>query len=91
MIQESKGKAHFFQCDVSQSAQVEKLIETSIHTFGRLDYAVNNAGVSMRPSSTVEIDEAEWDRVIGINLKSVWLCMKYEIPHMQKNRGRYYN
>ena len=87
MIQASKGKAHFFKCDVSQSAQVEKLIEETIQTFGSLDYAVNNAGVSMRPASTVEIDEAEWDRVIGINLKSVWLCMKYEIPHMQKIGG----
>ena len=87
MIQELKGKAHFFQCDVSQSAQVEKLIEKTIRTFGRLDYAVNNAGVSMRPASTVELDEAEWDRVIGINLKSVWLCMKYEIPQMQKIGG----
>jgi len=87
MIQELKGSAHFFQCDVSQSAQVENLIKTTIQTFGHLDYAVNNAGVSMRPASTVEIDEAEWDRVIGINLKSVWLCMKYEIPHMQKIGG----
>ena len=87
MVQESKGKAHFVQCDVSQSAQVEKLIETTIHTYDRLDYAVNNAGVSMHPAPTVEIDEAEWDRVIGINLKSVWLCMKYEIPQMQKIGG----
>lgn len=87
MIKESKGKAHFFQCDVSQSAQVEKLIEKTIQTFGCLDYAVNNAGVSMRPASTAELDEAEWDRVIGINLKSVWLCMKYEIPQMQKIGG----
>ena len=87
MIQESNGKAHFFQCDVSQSDQVEELIKATIHTFGRLDYAVNNAGVSMRPASTVEIDEAEWDRVISINLKSVWLCMKYEIPQMQKTGG----
>ena len=60
------------------------MIEETIQTFGRLDYAVNNAGVSMRPASTVELEEAEWDRVIGINLKSVWLCMKYEIPQMQK-------
>ena len=87
MIQESSGKAHFFQCDVSQPAQVEGLIKTTIDTFGRLDFAVNNAGVSMRPASTVEIDEAEWDRVISINLKSVWLCMKYEIPQMQKTGG----
>lgn len=87
MIQESKGKAHFFKCDVSQSAQVERLIEKTIQTFGGLDYAVNNAGVSMRPASTAELDEAEWDRVIGINLKSAWLCMKYEIPQMQKKGG----
>jgi NAD(P)-dependent dehydrogenase (short-subunit alcohol dehydrogenase family) len=87
MIQESNGDAHFFQCDVSQSAQVEALIKVTIETFGRLDFAVNNAGVSMRPASTVEIDEAEWDRVISINLKSVWLCMKHEIPQMQKTGG----
>jgi len=87
MIQESKGKAQFVQCDVSQSAQVEKLIEATIQTYDRLDYAVNNAGVSMHPATTVEIDEAEWDRIIGINLKSVWLCMKYEIPQMQKIGG----
>jgi len=54
MIQESNGKAHFIQCDVSQSAQVENLIETTIQTFGRLDYAVNNAGVSMHPAPTVD-------------------------------------
>ena len=87
MIRELKGKALFFQCDVSKSAQVENLIKTTVHAFGRLDYAVNNAGVSMRPASTVELDEGEWDRVIGINLKSVWLCMKYEIPQMQKIGG----
>jgi NAD(P)-dependent dehydrogenase (short-subunit alcohol dehydrogenase family) len=52
-----------------------------------LDFAVNNAGVTMRPAPTAELDEAEWDRVIGINLKSVYLCMKYEIPHMQEIGG----
>jgi NAD(P)-dependent dehydrogenase (short-subunit alcohol dehydrogenase family) len=87
MIQESSGKAHFFQCDVSQSDQVEQLIQATVDKSGRLDYAINNAGISMRPASTVELDEAEWDRVIGINLKSVFLCMKHEIPHMQKTGG----
>ncbi len=87
LISQSGGKVQFFKCDVSQSTQVEKLIERTIHTFGRLDYAVNNAGVSMRPASTVKIDELEWDRVININLKSVWLCMKYQIPQMQKVDG----
>jgi NAD(P)-dependent dehydrogenase (short-subunit alcohol dehydrogenase family) len=87
MIQESKGAAHFFQCDVSQTDQVKNLIQATTDKYGRLDYAINNAGISMRPSSTIELDEAEWDRVININLKSVYLCMKYEIPHMQKIGG----
>jgi NAD(P)-dependent dehydrogenase (short-subunit alcohol dehydrogenase family) len=87
LIHESNGEAHFFPCDVSRSEQVAKLIRATVETCGRLDYAINNAGVSMRPASTVELDEAEWDRVIGINLKSVYLCMKYEIPHMQEVGG----
>jgi NAD(P)-dependent dehydrogenase (short-subunit alcohol dehydrogenase family) len=87
MIQESSGKAHFSPCDVSQSDQVEHLIQATVDRYGRLDYAINNAGVSMRPASTAELDEAEWDRVIGINLKSVYLCMKYELPHMQEVGG----
>ncbi len=87
MIQESNGEAHFSPCDVSQSDQVENLIQATVDRYGRLDCAINNAGVSMRPSSTVELDEAEWDRVIGINLKSVYLCMKYELPHMQARGG----
>jgi NAD(P)-dependent dehydrogenase (short-subunit alcohol dehydrogenase family) len=87
MIQESNGNAHFFQCDVSLADQVKKLIQATTDIFGRLDYAINNAGISMHPASTVELDEAEWDRVININLKSVYLCMKYEIPHMQKIGG----
>ena len=87
MIQESDGKAHYFQCDVSQSDQVGDLIQATVERFGRLDYAVNNAGVTMHPAPTAELDEDEWDRVIDINLKSVYLCMKYEIPHMQEVGG----
>ena len=87
MIQESQGQAHFLPCDVSQSDQVRDLIKTTVDRYGRLDFAVNNAGVTMRPAPTTELDEAEWDRVININLKSVYLCMKYEIPRMQENGG----
>ena len=86
-IRESNGNAHFSPCDVSESDQVENLIQATVDRFGGLDYAVNNAGVSMRPASTAELDEAEWDRVIGINLKSVFLCMKYELPHMLEGGG----
>ena len=87
IIQESKGTAHFFQCDVSQKDQVENLIHATTDKYGRLDYAINNAGISMNPASTVELGETEWDRVININLKSVYLCMKCEIPHMRKIGG----
>jgi NAD(P)-dependent dehydrogenase (short-subunit alcohol dehydrogenase family) len=86
-IQAFGGAAHFFQCDVSKSNQVENLMNEVINAFGRLDYAVNNAGISMRPGLTADLDEEEWDRVITINLKSVWLCMKYEIPRMINNSG----
>jgi len=87
MIQDADGRALFFQCDVSQPHQVRGLMQATIDEFGRLDYAINNAGISMRPATTVELDEAEWDRVISINLKSVYLCMKNEIPHMQRAGG----
>jgi NAD(P)-dependent dehydrogenase (short-subunit alcohol dehydrogenase family) len=87
LIQAFGGVAQFFQCDVSKSNQVEGLMKEVIKSFGRLDFAVNNAGISMRPGLTADIDEEEWDRVISINLKSVWLCMKYEIPMMLNNGG----
>lgn len=87
LIQAFGGVAQFFQCDVSKSNQVEELMNEVIKAFGRLDFAVNNAGISMRPGLTVDIDEEEWDRVISINLKSVWLCMKYEIPRMLEQGG----
>ena len=87
LIQASGGTAKFFKCDVSKSIQVEELMNEVIQEFGRLDFAVNNAGVSMRPGLTADIDEEEWDRIISINLKSVWLCMKYEIPRMLDTGG----
>ena len=87
LIQAFGGVAQFFQCDVSKSNQVEELMNEVIEAFGRLDFAVNNAGISMRPGLTADIDEDEWDRVISINLKSVWLCMKYEIPKMLNQGG----
>jgi len=87
LIKSFDGLAQFFKCDVSDSDQVKDLMNEVIKVFGRLDYAVNNAGISMRPGLTADIDEEEWDKVININLKSVWLCMKYEIPRMLEHGG----
>jgi NAD(P)-dependent dehydrogenase (short-subunit alcohol dehydrogenase family) len=71
-------------CDVSEDAQVERMIERTVDAFGRLDAAFNNAGVMARITPTAESTREEWDRVIGINLRGVWSSMKYELRQMQR-------
>lgn len=83
-IKETGGEAIFVKTDVSQETEVKALIEKAVETFGRLDCAFNNAGVHKVFVSTVDFEEADWDEMINVNLKSVWLCMKYEIPQMLK-------
>jgi NAD(P)-dependent dehydrogenase (short-subunit alcohol dehydrogenase family) len=84
-IIKNQGEAFFIKCDVSREEEVKNLIQQTIKKFGRLDLAYNNAGVEGAPSSTTECSSDNWDRTIDINLKGVWLCMKYEIPEMLKN------
>ena len=87
MIEEFGGQAIFVKTDVSRSAEVEALVNKAVQTYGRLDYAHNNAGVEGMSAYTAELTEEDWDRTININLKGVWLCMKYEIPQMLKQGG----
>ena len=83
MITENGGEAIFVQADVSQTTAVEAMISKMVETYGRLDCAHNNAGISSRPWVLLhELPEESWYRVININLKSVWLCMKYELIQM---------
>jgi NAD(P)-dependent dehydrogenase (short-subunit alcohol dehydrogenase family) len=63
------------------------MIDRTVSTFGRLDAAFNNAGVMQRRVDTAEISGDEWDRVMAINLRGVWSCMKYELPQMLRNGG----
>jgi NAD(P)-dependent dehydrogenase (short-subunit alcohol dehydrogenase family) len=84
MISEAGGTANFVQTDVSIGAQVEAMISKTVATYGRLDGAFNNAGIEGRMGTTVDTTEENFDRTIAINLKGVWLCMKYEIPQMLK-------
>ncbi len=86
MIKKAGGDAFFIKTDVSKSSDVAAMINKTIEKYGRLDYAHNNAGILIRgdKADTVNCSEEDWDRVIDINLKGVWLCMKYEIPHMLK-------
>jgi NAD(P)-dependent dehydrogenase (short-subunit alcohol dehydrogenase family) len=76
------GNATFVTTDVSNAHDVERMVAHSIETFGRLDYAVNNAGIEGQFVSVAELPEAEWDRVLDINLKGTFLCLKYEARAM---------
>jgi NAD(P)-dependent dehydrogenase (short-subunit alcohol dehydrogenase family) len=78
------GEASAVKCDVSSAAEVEAAIEFAVDTYGRLDAAFNNAGIQPRPSNLADLSEAEYDRVMSINLKGVFLCLKYELLQMQK-------
>lgn len=75
-------QAIFIPCDVTRAIQVESMVRRTISTFKRLDYAVNNAGVGGDMTPTDLREEATWDMILGINLKGVWLSMKYELPPM---------
>lgn len=88
LIKAAGGEAIFVQADVSKTADVQALINKTVESYGRLDYAFNNAGIegaALVP--IVDYSEETWDQVIAINLKGVWLCMKYEIPQILKQGG----
>lgn len=70
-------KAVAIRCDVSDDSQVAAMVERTVAEFGRIDAAFNNAGVMARIAPTAESTRVEWDRVIGINLRGVWSCMKH--------------
>ena len=88
LIKENGGAALFVQTDVTKAHEVEALIERIAGTYGRLDCAYNNAGIYVRQVAPLaEISEEDFDEQMSFNLKSVWLCMKYEIKQMQKQGG----
>ncbi len=91
LIKEAGGEATFVKCDVSRAAEVEAMIDKCVWTYGRLDYAFNNAGIGpdgkrVPVVNIVDCPEEIWDRTIDINLKGVFLCMKYEIKQMLKQK-----
>src|SRR3954449_13334492 len=77
-------KAIAVRCDVSDDARVAAMVDRAVAEFGRLDAAFNNAGVMARLAPTADSTREEWDRVIGINLRGVWSCMKYELRQMER-------
>jgi NAD(P)-dependent dehydrogenase (short-subunit alcohol dehydrogenase family) len=82
LIASAGGSAQFVPTDVAQSDDVQALVDATMRDHGRLDFAHNNAGVAGANLPVAELPEAEWDRVMGVMLRGVYLCMKYEIPPM---------
>src|SRR5829696_6988815 len=87
MIEELGGRALAVACDVTRTEDVKAALDQTIETFGRLDAAFNNAGVENEVKAMADVTEEEWDRVVAINLRGVFLCMKYEIPLMLEQGG----
>jgi NAD(P)-dependent dehydrogenase (short-subunit alcohol dehydrogenase family) len=88
LIEKEGGQAIAVRCDVTKAEEVKSAVAKTIEAFGRLDFAFNNAGIEPRnPAPTAEYDEEEWNRIIDINLRGVFLCMKHEIPLILKQGG----
>ena len=81
------GRALFVATDVAQSADVQQLMTTIVGRYGRLDCAFNNAGIQGDLQATVDCSEANFDRIIAVNLKGVWLCMKSQLTQMLAQGG----
>ena len=82
MIDQLGGEVICVSADISQEAAVEKMVAETVATYGKLDFAFNNAGIAGDIVPLIDYTEELWDRVIGINLKGVWLCMKHQIRQM---------
>ena len=92
LIDAAAGDAIFVKADVTQAAAVETMVARGIAHYGALDFAFNNAGIegdALVPAG--EYSEATWDAVLAVNLKGVFLCMKYELPHLVARRGAIVN
>jgi NAD(P)-dependent dehydrogenase (short-subunit alcohol dehydrogenase family) len=91
LVKKAGGEAIFIRTDVSESADVQNLVRTTVSTYGRIDILYNNAGVGfsspLSMSDVINTPEADWDRVIAINLRSMYLTAKYGIPEMIKSGG----
>jgi NAD(P)-dependent dehydrogenase (short-subunit alcohol dehydrogenase family) len=87
LVEQQGGRALAVMCNVTRTEDVNAALERAIETFGRLDFAFNNAGAEQPITATADLTEEEWDRIVAVNLRSVFLCMKHEIPLMLKQGG----
>src|SRR3954449_7112055 len=88
LIEQAGGHALAVRCDVTRGDEVKAALAKTFETFGRLDFAFNNAGIEpKKPAPTADYDEEEWNRIIDVDLRGVFLCMKQEIPLIIKQGG----
>ena len=88
MIEERGARALAVRCDVTRASDVKAALAKTVGAFGRLDFAFNNAGIEPKsPAPTADYDEDEWNRILDVNLRGVFLCMKHEIPLILKQGG----
>ncbi|MET7684311.1 SDR family oxidoreductase [Streptomyces sp. NPDC005423] len=87
LIEEAGGQALALACDVTSEDDVRSALDHTIQAFGRLDVAFNNAGVEQPVKSAADITKDEWDRVVGVSLTGMFLCMRHEIPLMLQHGG----
>jgi NAD(P)-dependent dehydrogenase (short-subunit alcohol dehydrogenase family) len=87
MIEELGGRALAVACNVTRAEDVRRALDRTVQAFGRLDFAFNNAGVEQPITATADLSEEAWDRIVAINLRGVFLCMKYQVPLMLKQGG----
>ncbi len=87
LIRDMGGQALAIRCDVTRAEEVKAALDQTISQFGRFDFAFNNAGVEQPVTATADLTEEEWDRIVDVNLRAVFLCMKYQIPLLQKQGG----
>jgi NAD(P)-dependent dehydrogenase (short-subunit alcohol dehydrogenase family) len=80
IITQAGGIATFILCDVTKDQDVQSLVNGTLETYGKLDIAFNNAGIEIEQSKLADGDEATYDKIMDVNVKGVWRCMKYQIP-----------
>lgn len=87
LIRAAGGQATFVRCDVTRDAEVKALMDATVAAYGRLDYAFNNAGIEIEKGKLADGSESEYDAIMGVNVKGVWLCMKHQIPLLLLAQG----
>jgi NAD(P)-dependent dehydrogenase (short-subunit alcohol dehydrogenase family) len=87
LVADLGGQALFVRTNVARAAEVEALVDATVERFGRLDCACNNAGINEEHGPLTQLTDEDWDRILAVNLKGIWLAMKYEIPAMLRSGG----